>query len=74
MFNCKGICGKYLGRYISKQKRYGNGQWRCSICDCYLTKEGLNGVHCSCCGARVRQSPRSRRFKKTALLRMVLSN
>jgi len=74
MFNCKGLCEKYLSRLIPRQKRYGNGQCRCTICDCYLTKEGLSGVHCLCCGAKVRNSPRSRKFKKTTDLRLILSN
>ena len=62
---CKGICRRYKANMPGLGGRYTTGQKRCQICDIYIYWQGL---FCPCCGCRLRNKPRNRKFK------LILSN
>ena len=53
--SCKGICVRYRA-----SNNYANGQKRCQICEQFVKWDGLS---CPCCGCRLRNGPRSFKFK-----------
>ena len=62
---CKGICIRHKAHKPFGSSRYGTGNKRCQICEIFIKWEGLC---CPCCGCRLRNGPRSFKFK--AKLRM----
>jgi hypothetical protein len=58
---CKGVCHKYRAVWISQTLRYASGHKRCLGCDLYLKWDGL---HCPCCGKKLRCKPRTGKSKQ----------
>ena len=52
---CKGICMRHKACF-----RYATGNKRCQICEIFIKWDGL---WCPCCGYRLRNGPRSFKFK-----------
>ena len=62
MKTCKNICKNYKAKgKAPSEGRYRNGQKRCQFCEIYLIWDGL---YCPCCGSRVRNTPRNRKYKQ----------
>jgi hypothetical protein len=57
---CKGICIRHKANKPYCSGRYAAGQKRCQICDMYVK---WGGLWCPCCGCRLRNGPRSFKFK-----------
>lgn len=57
---CNGICKKYKATGSPAQGRYSNGYKRCQRCEIYIKWKGL---HCPCCGSRLRIKPRNKNYK-----------
>lgn len=57
---CKGICKQYSAKKPVGIGRYASGQKRCQICEIFVNMEGL---HCKCCGYRLRSKPRNLKYK-----------
>ena len=59
---CKNICARYQ---VIKPKnnlgRYETGQKRCQICEIFIQ---WSGRFCPCCGYRLRNKPRNKKFKE----------
>ncbi len=53
---CNEICERYRATRPSDGIRYGSGQKRCKSCSIFINWEG---IHCPCCGNRLRTMPRS---------------
>lgn len=53
---CKKICTQYKAAGSVDKFRYLNGQKRCNECEIFLK---WNGLHCPCCGHRLRAKPRN---------------
>jgi len=61
MKTCKNICKDYKAKGKAPSGgRYRNGQKRCQFCEIYIMWEGL---YCPCCGSRLRNKPRNRKYK-----------
>jgi hypothetical protein len=59
---CKGICEKFKAKKPAWAKsRYVAGQKQCSVCDVYMYTDKLN---CLCCGMRLSQFPRNKKWKE----------
>jgi hypothetical protein len=60
---CKGICVNHraLRPHGADISRYAKGQKRCQICCVFVI---WGGLHCPCCGTRLRLKPRIMRLKK----------
>lgn len=60
---CKGICVNHraLRPHGTDISRYAKGQKRCQICCVFVIWSGL---HCPCCGTRLRLKPRIMRLKQ----------
>ncbi len=54
---CKGICETYQAKLHPRMGRYKRGDKRCQICQIFIKWEG---VHCPCCGTKLRTKPRGR--------------
>ena len=52
---CKGICIRHKASY-----RYATGNKRCQVCEIFIK---WDGIFCPCCGYRLRNGPRSFKFK-----------
>ena len=62
---CKQICKHYRAIKPSIGSRYGAGQFRCQICEIYITEDGVSdGRYCKCCHYRVRGKPRNKKYKE----------
>ena len=57
---CKGIFTRHKAQKPVGSGRYATGQKRCQICEIFIKWEGLS---CPCCGCRLRNGPRSFKFK-----------
>jgi hypothetical protein len=57
---CKGICIRHKASGPISYGRYATGQKRCQICELFIK---WNGLSCPCCGNRLRNGPRSFKFK-----------
>jgi hypothetical protein len=57
---CKGICIRHKAHKPVGSGRYAAGQKRCQICEIFIKWDGLS---CPCCGCRLRNGPRSFKFK-----------
>ena len=64
---CKKICMSYKAKKPVMGSRYDIGQVRCSICEIYLTEEGMDNYYCRCCHCRVRSKSRFKNAKTTHL-------
>ena len=63
--SCKGICI----RHKAASNNYANGQKRCQIFEMFIKWDGLS---CPCCGYRLRNGPRSFKFKaKPRILKQI---
>ena len=62
--SCNGICQRYKARKPLRIGRYASGQKRCNSCDVFMNWDGL---WCPCCNYRLRQSPRSGKYKEKYL-------
>lgn len=61
MKTCKNICKDYKAKGKAPSVgRYRNGQKRCQFCEIYIMWDGL---YCPCCGSRLRNKPRNRKYK-----------
>ena len=63
---CIGLCKEYLAKKPRGVGRYASGQFRCQICEVYISIEGTKkneGVYCKCCNYRVRGKPRNKIYK-----------
>jgi len=58
--SCKGICIRHKASGPISYGRYANGQKHCQICEMFIKWDGLS---CPCCGYRLRNEPRSFKFK-----------
>ncbi|MGH9951180.1 MAG: hypothetical protein ACRD5J_06110, partial [Nitrososphaeraceae archaeon] len=60
---CKGICVSHraLRPHGTETGRYVQGQKRCQICCMFIN---WNGLHCPCCGTRLRLKPRIMKLKE----------
>tara|TARA_Y100000590_G_C15722895_1_gene1014125 strand:+ start:189 stop:1184 length:996 start_codon:yes stop_codon:yes gene_type:complete len=56
---------KYRAKKPTEGGRYSAGQYRCQICEIYITSSGVTDgtLHCRCCNYRVRGKPRNRMYK-----------
>jgi len=61
---CKGKCIQFKAIKPSTGGRYESGQYRCQMCEIYLTPQGINGNSCKCCNYRVRSKPRNSLYKE----------
>lgn len=61
---CDGNCIQFKAIKPKIGGRYTAGQFRCQICEIYLTKEGVNENSCKCCNYRVRSKPRNSLYKE----------
>ena len=61
MTTCRGICENYRAFGPIVGGRYEKGQKRCQICSVFVEWPGL---HCPCCGYRLRTKPRASNLKK----------
>jgi hypothetical protein len=52
---CKGICMRHKASC-----RYATGNKRCQVCEIFIKWDAL---FCPCCGYRLRNGPRSMKFK-----------
>jgi len=60
--SCKDVCKKFRAlKPIGTIGRYASGQKRCQICDLFVNWEG---IHCPCCGKKLRATPRNSIYKK----------
>ena len=59
---CKGVCQRNKAIRPSTGNRYLIGQKRCQACQVFIYWQGL---FCPCCGCRLRNKPRNRKFKLT---------
>ncbi len=57
---CKGVCIRHKAQKPVGSGRYANGQKRCQVCEIFIKWDGLS---CPCCGCRLRNGPRSFKFK-----------
>jgi len=67
---CKGICSRH--RAIKPKyggQRYTIGQKRCQVCQIFINWQGL---FCPCCGGRLRNKPRNKKFKEMMMLKTVV--
>ncbi|MFL6408450.1 MAG: hypothetical protein ACJ71F_15480 [Nitrososphaeraceae archaeon] len=57
---CKGICERHKALKPAHSSggggRYSAGQKRCAMCALFIKWDGL---HCPCCGCRLRSNPRN---------------
>ncbi len=60
---CKGICIKHKAQKPARidLSRYAQGQKRCQVCSMFVKWDGL---HCPCCGTRLRLKPKVMRLKQ----------
>ena len=71
-YKCKKICMEYKAKKPATGSRYAAGQYRCMMCELYLTEECVKNYFCMCCNSRVRCKPRVKKDEKTHVL--VLQN
>jgi len=63
MPGCKGICTRYKAkRGSTKLGWYRQGFKRCQLCEIFI--KWNDGLHCPCCGSRLRTKPRNRKYKE----------
>ena len=62
--SCKNRCVLFKAKRPSTGGRYGAGQYRCQICEIYLTGEGVEKNHCKCCNYKIRTKPRNSMYKE----------
>ena len=55
MHHCKGVCQRY--RAPHGNRTYLHGGKRCTLCALFVKWEG---IHCPCCGTKLRVKIRSR--------------
>ena len=67
MCACKGTCDRYRSLHNPKNKRYEDGQKRCSKCHIFLYWEG---AFCPCCQTRLRTTPRNGPNRKRIVAKM----
>lgn len=55
---CRGICSEYSEKKINPKGSgmYNLGYKRCTVCECFMKREGKN---CPCCGYRLRTKPKN---------------
>ncbi len=58
---CKGICIQYKTTGNASEGLYKNGNKRCQICDIFIK---WDGIHCPCCGQKLRTGPRRKQLKE----------
>jgi hypothetical protein len=58
---CNNICQRYKAKKPNNIGRYLSGQKRCNACDIYMHWDGL---WCPCCNYKLRQTPRSSKYKE----------
>ena len=62
---CKGICSSHRAMRPSTGRRYLIGQRRCQVCQIFINWEGF---FCPCCGCRLRNKPRNKKYKYKLIL------
>ena len=62
--SCKNRCILFKAKKPSTGGRYDAGQYRCQICEIYITDEGVEKNHCKCCNYKIRSKPRNRVYKE----------
>ena len=62
---CRGICSRHKAIRPNTGKRYLTGQSRCQVCEIFIN---WPGVHCPCCGYRLRNKPRNKIYKYQIIL------
>lgn len=60
---CKGKCVQFKAIRPSNGDRYASGQYRCQVCELYLTEQGVDNTRCKCCNFLVRSKPRNSLYK-----------
>ncbi len=55
---CSGICKEHKAPKLLSYLRYGAGQKRCTLCDCYFVTDKMR---CMCCSTKLRNKSRSRK-------------
>jgi len=58
---CKGACERYKVSKINGIERYNLGLKRCNVCEIFVKWDGM---HCLCCGCRLRLRPRNGKYKE----------
>jgi hypothetical protein len=61
MNTCNGVCSKYISTRTKDRLNYGYNRKRCSICEIFITWEG---IRCPCCSTRLRNKPKNRLAKQ----------
>ena len=62
---CKKICLNFKAIKPSSGSRYASGQYRCQICEIFISEDGVSdGRFCRCCHYRVRGKPRNKKYKE----------
>ena len=62
---CKGICSRHKAVRPRTGKRYLSGQRRCQNCAIFINWPGF---YCPCCGYRLRNKPRNKRYRYQLIL------
>ena len=62
---CKGLCSRHKATRPNTGNRYLIGQKRCQVCQVFIYWQGL---FCPCCGGRLRNKPRTGKFKQLLTL------
>lgn len=57
---CKEKCIQFKASGFGNGNRYASGQFRCNVCEIYLTEQGVtDNFRCKCCNFQVRSKPRN---------------
>ena len=62
---CRGICSRHKAMRPSTGKRYLIGQKRCQVCQIFINWPGF---FCPCCGYRLRNKPRNKKYRYNLIL------
>ena len=62
---CRGICSLHKAMRPSTGKRYLIGQKRCQVCQIFINWPGF---FCPCCGYRLRNKPRNKKYRYDLIL------
>ena len=68
---CKGICSRHKAMRPSAGMRYLKGQKRCQGCQIFINWQGF---FCPCCGCRLRNKPRNKKYKYYLILSNNIKN
>ena len=62
---CRGICSSHRAMRPSSGRRYLTGQKHCQACEIFIKWQGF---FCPCCGCRLRNKPRNKKYRYNLIL------